>query len=46
VAAFLESALGLCVGCRVFALLMRVGMVPQEVCERCNNIWARAPGAG
>ncbi len=45
VAAFLESALGLCLGCRVFALLMRVGIVPQEVCERCNNIWAKAPGA-
>jgi len=45
VAAFLESALGLCLGCRVFALLMRVGMVPDEVCERCNNIWAKAPGA-
>ncbi len=45
VAAFLESALGLCLGCRVFVLLMRVGMVPQEVCERCNNIWAKAPGA-
>jgi hypothetical protein len=43
VAALLESALGLCLGCRVFALLMRVGMVPQEVCDRCNNIWARAP---
>ena len=46
VAAFLESALGLCLGCRVFALLMRVGMVPQEVCERCSDIWAKAPGAG
>jgi hypothetical protein len=44
-AAFLESALGLCLGCKVFALLMRVGLVPQEVCERCNNIWARAPGS-
>jgi len=39
-AAFLESALGLCLGCRAFALLMRAGVVPEEVCERCNNIWA------
>ena len=41
VAAFLESALGLCLGCKVFALLMRVGLVPEDVCERCNDIWAR-----
>jgi len=39
-AAFLESALGLCLGCRAFAVLMRVGVVPEEVCERCNDIWA------
>ena len=44
-AAFLESAFGLCLGCKVFAVLMRAGVVPKEVCERCNNIWAapRAP---
>jgi len=45
VAAFLESALGLCLGCKVFALLMRLGIVPQEVCERCNNIWLRESAA-
>ena len=39
-AAFLESALGFCLGCKAFALLMRLGIVPDEVCERCNNIWA------
>ncbi len=39
-AALLESAFGLCLGCKAFALLMRLGVVPQEVCERCNNIWA------
>ena len=44
VAAFLESALGLCLGCKVFALLIRAGLVPEEVCERCNNIWAKNPG--
>ncbi len=38
-AAFLESAMGLCLGCRAFAVLMRVGVVPDEVCERCNDIW-------
>ena len=43
-AAFLESALGLCLGCKTFGLLMRTGIVPEEVCERCNDIWARPPG--
>jgi len=40
VAAFLESALGLCLGCKAFAILMKAGIVPAEVCERCHNIWA------
>jgi hypothetical protein len=39
-AAFLESALGLCLGCKAFALLMHAGVVPEEVCARCNDIWA------
>ena len=39
-AAFLESALALCLGCKAFAILMRLGIIPEEVCERCNNIWA------
>ena len=38
-AAFLEAAFGLCLGCKAFALLMRAGVIPEEVCERCNNIW-------
>ena len=42
-AAFLESAFGLCLGCKVFAILMRVGVVPEEICERCNDIWAVHP---
>jgi hypothetical protein len=40
VAATLESVFGLCLGCKVFALAMRAGLVPSEVCERCNDIWA------
>ncbi len=46
VAATLESTLGLCIGCKVFAVLMRVGVVPEEVCERCSNIWAGRPQDG
>jgi Domain of unknown function (DUF4395) len=45
VAALLESVLGLCLGCKVFAVLMKVGVVPEEVCERCNDIWSTAPRA-
>ena len=40
-AAFLESALAICLGCQVFSLLMRAGIVPDSVCEECANIWAR-----
>ncbi len=43
-AALLESVFGLCLGCKVFAVLMRAGVVPEDVCERCNNIWAARPG--
>jgi hypothetical protein len=38
VAATLESVFALCLGCKVFALLMRIGVVPEAVCERCNNL--------
>ena len=36
--ASLEAALGLCVGCRVFYLGMRLGLVPPHVCEECNRV--------
>jgi len=38
VAATLESVFGLCLGCKAFAVLMRAGVIPEEVCKRCNNI--------
>ncbi len=34
-AATLEAVLGLCIGCKIFALGMHLGIVPQRVCERC-----------
>jgi hypothetical protein len=41
VAATLESVFALCLGCKVFAVLMRIGVIPQSVCERCNDLsWA------
>jgi hypothetical protein len=38
VAATLESVFGLCLGCRAFAALMRAGVIPPEICERCQDI--------
>lgn len=43
VAATLESVIGFCLGCKIFALLMRAGIVPEEVCESCNNLALRQP---
>jgi hypothetical protein len=40
-AATLESVFGFCLGCTIFAGLMRVGVIPEAVCEECNNIWKR-----
>jgi hypothetical protein len=45
VAATLESVFGLCLGCKAFAALMRIGLIPQEICERCNNL-AAGPASG
>jgi hypothetical protein len=44
VAATLESVFAFCLGCAIFGVLMRWGVIPDEVCERCNDIWASAPG--
>jgi hypothetical protein len=38
VAASLEAFVGLCLGCKIFGLLMRVGVIPESVCEECNNV--------
>lgn len=39
--ATLESVFALCVGCQMFALLMKAGIIPQEVCEACADITLR-----
>jgi hypothetical protein len=41
--ATLESAFAFCVGCKIFGVLMRLGLVPDDVCAECANIWDR-PG--
>ncbi len=38
VAATLESVFAICLGCIVFARLMRWGFIPADVCEECNDI--------
>lgn len=34
-AASLEAFLGICLGCAAFGWLMRIGLVPERLCERC-----------
>jgi hypothetical protein len=41
VAASLEAFLGFCLGCAIFGLLQRRGLIPAEVCEACNDISLR-----
>ena len=45
IAATLESAFGYCIGCKVFAGLIRIGVVPESVCLECADITIRAPQA-
>ena len=40
-AATLESAFAFCLGCMVFNRLMRLGLIPADVCEDCNDITRR-----
>jgi hypothetical protein len=40
-AAFLESALGFCLGCVIFGRLQAIGVIPASVCEACNDIRLR-----
>lgn len=42
-AATLEAAAGFCLGCRLFALLMDVGVIPQRVCAACADITRARP---
>jgi hypothetical protein len=40
-AAGLESFFGYCLGCKMFAILMRLGVIPESVCAECNDISLR-----
>ena len=37
-AAFLEAAFAICLGCIAFSFLMKLGVIPESVCESCNDI--------
>jgi len=37
-AATLESVFAICLGCHVFAWLMRIGLIPEAVCVECANL--------
>ncbi len=41
-AALLESVFAICLGCIAFSYLMKLGAIPQSVCESCNDISLRA----
>lgn len=45
IAAGLESIFAVCLGCQVFALLMRIGLVPESVCLECADISGRLRAA-
>lgn len=42
IAALLEAVFAICLGCIVFGWLMRLGVVPKNVCEECNNFISRS----
>jgi Domain of unknown function (DUF4395) len=45
----LESIFGICVGCKAFGVLMKLGVVPEEICLECADISLRQrqiPSAG
>jgi hypothetical protein len=37
-----ESILAFCIGCKIFNLGMRAGLVPAAVCAECADITSRA----
>lgn len=41
VAAGLEAVFAFCVGCRIFAWLMRIGVIPASTCEACDQVALR-----
>jgi Domain of unknown function (DUF4395) len=40
-AAGLESIFGYCVGCKLFGVLMRAGLIPERTCVECMDLSSR-----
>ncbi|WP_255768304.1 DUF4395 domain-containing protein [Pseudarthrobacter sulfonivorans] len=40
-AASLEAFAGFCLGCVIFGVLQRRGVIPADICEACNNVALR-----
>jgi hypothetical protein len=40
-AASLEAFAGFCLGCVIFGVLQRRGLIPEDICEACNNVALR-----
>ncbi|MBP1231885.1 fatty acid desaturase [Arthrobacter sp. PvP102] len=40
-AASLEAFAGFCLGCAIFGFLQGRGLIPEDICEACNNIALR-----
>jgi hypothetical protein len=45
-AASLEAFAGFCLGCEIFRVLMRAGVIPDTVCAECADIWSRGRPQG
>ncbi|MCB1719071.1 MAG: DUF4395 family protein, partial [Candidatus Competibacteraceae bacterium] len=45
VAASLEAVFAFCLGCVVFNRLMRIGLIPEDVCLECADISGRLAAA-
>jgi hypothetical protein len=46
VAAFLEAAFAICLGCKIFGALSRAGIIPETVCAECADISLRRMSLG
>ena len=44
-AATLEAVFGICLGCVIFARLMKMGVIPEAICQECNDIRSRTQAA-
>lgn len=45
IAASLEAAAGLCLGCRLFTALTRLGVIPERACAACTELSLRRSAA-